>query len=75
MLCGRCYEEEKLYPAKCGDKPEEKAGLPMGMYHCPDCGAMLLSGMKHPDLCERCNERKHPLFDKGLVKNDRTRQT
>ena len=64
-ICGRCYYTvDELFPANCQEKPEKLIGQPIGMYHCPDCGAMVLAGMKHPDLCKRCIDRKHPAFDK-----------
>lgn len=62
LLCGRCYDETSvLYPANCEEKPEEQIHL--GMYHCPDCGAMVLGGFHHPRLCRQCLERTHPSFD------------
>src|SRR5437870_4613097 len=33
---------------KCPHNPKETTG-PIGMYHCPDCGDMVLAGMDHPD--------------------------
>lgn len=65
-LCSRCYDEVKsneLFPPNCEEKPEKLIGMPMGMYHCPDCGAMLLAGLEHGWLCKPCLERKHPRFD------------
>ncbi len=63
-MCGRCYDEvDEVFPANCAEKPEELIGQPLGMYHCPDCGAMVVAGMHHPDLCKRCLDRKHPAFD------------
>jgi len=54
-MCGRCYAEDvEIFPAKCIEKPELLAGKPIGQYHCPDCGAMILAGMPHPDLCKTC---------------------
>jgi hypothetical protein len=32
----------------CEHKPELTEG-PIGMYHCPECGKMVLAGMPHPD--------------------------
>jgi hypothetical protein len=32
----------------CAFKPEFTSG-PIGMFHCPDCGAMVLAGYAHPD--------------------------
>jgi hypothetical protein len=65
-ICGRCYEEAaELFTATCtgfGAKPEELAGHPIGMYHCPDCGAMVLAAVPHPELCRRCLDRTHPGF-------------
>lgn len=64
-ICGRCYEESvPLFPANCAEKPEILAGAPIGMYHCPDCGAMVLAGVPHSLLCERCLNRVHPAFDR-----------
>lgn len=64
LICGRCYEHvDELFPANCKEKPELLKDIPLGMYHCPDCGAMLVAGMPHPPLCKRCLERKHPNFD------------
>lgn len=64
-MCGRCYDEvEELLPANCSEKPERMLGVPIGMYHCPDCGAMIMAGFEHPELCRLCVERVHPRFDK-----------
>lgn len=42
--------------AQCQEDPEKLAGQPIGMYHCPDCGCMVLAGMKHgpheEDVCQ-----------------------
>jgi len=63
-LCGRCYEQtDKLFPANCNEKPEKRLGEPIGMYHCPECGAMVIAGLEHPMLCKRCLDRKHPGYD------------
>jgi hypothetical protein len=64
-MCGRCYDEvDEVFTAPCNEKPEDLKGAPIGQYHCPDCGAMVLAGVPHPDLCIRCRDRKHPGFDK-----------
>lgn len=64
-FCGRCYDEvREVFPANCAEKPEELAGLPLGQYHCPDCGAMIVAGVRHPYLCKLCIGREHPGFDK-----------
>lgn len=30
-------------------EPQQLVGVPMGMYHCPYCGAMSMAGLPHPD--------------------------
>ncbi len=42
----------------------------MGMYHCPDCGAMLVAGYSHPTMCKRCIDRNHHKFDVKESKNE-----
>ncbi len=65
-MCGRCYEEvEETFPPNCAEKPEELIGEPLGQYHCPNCGAMLIAGIPHPNLCKRCLDRVHPGIDTG----------
>ena len=61
-VCGRCYDAVPCFPATCTERPELNR-IDCGMYHCPDCGAMVLGGIPHPPLCERCNTRTHPGFD------------
>lgn len=69
LMCGRCYEKvDELLPANCMEKPELLAGAPLGMYHCPDCGAMVLAGIPHPPLCKMCIDRVHPGFDNPEIK-------
>lgn len=33
---------------ECSYDPAARAGQPIGMFHCPDCGAMVLAGLPHP---------------------------
>ena len=33
----------------CQYDPRALAGQPIGMYHCPECGEMVVAGMKHPE--------------------------
>jgi len=61
--CGRCYTEGEVFPSNCQEKPELLLHAPIGMYHCPDCGAMVLAGVPHWPLCKSCIDRKHPEFD------------
>jgi len=64
-MCGRCYDlVDKLYPPKCDERPEEfMEGQPMGMYHCPDCGTMVLAGLPHPWICKDCINQEKEGFD------------
>ena len=55
IMCGRCYAEvDRVYDAPCLEKPEKRCGEPIGMYHCPECSAMLIACCKHPQLCRKC---------------------
>lgn len=63
-MCGRCYDEvDELFPSNCDEKPEKLGHLPLGQYHCRDCGAMLIAGIPHPSMCKKCIDRNHPNFD------------
>lgn len=33
----------------CPEDPRRLTGEPIGMYHCPWCGMMVLAGLPHPD--------------------------
>lgn len=33
-------------------EPQQLKGAPIGMYHCPYCGAMVLAGMLHLDYAD-----------------------
>jgi predicted RNA-binding Zn-ribbon protein involved in translation (DUF1610 family) len=33
---------------KCNFDPRDVEG-PIGMFHCPECGEMVLAGCEHPD--------------------------
>lgn len=64
-MCGRCYDfTDKLYPARCNEKPELLVNVPLGMYHCPDCGAMIMAGLPHPTVCIKCRDLVHPAYDR-----------
>ncbi len=57
LICGLCYNIVKeLFETECDEKPELLIELPIGMYHCPDCGMMVLAGCKHPKICKECKE-------------------
>ena len=46
----------EVFPPKCEEKPELLVGMPLGQYHCLDCGAMVIAGLPHPQLCKPCND-------------------
>lgn len=52
-FCCACYEDGKLVSAPCVS-PAMLLAMPIGMFHCPTCGAMLVAGCEHPPLCEKC---------------------
>lgn len=55
-MCGICYNDEvELFPSVCKEKPETVHG-PIGMYHCPDCGTMVLASFEHPSICAICRD-------------------
>lgn len=63
LMCGRCYDEVlELFEPNCVEKPELRTNL--GQYHCPECGAMLLGGLSHFQMCKRCIKRQHPVMDR-----------
>ena len=68
--CGRCYGDAEVFPANCAEKPEALLGAPIGMYHCPDCGAMVLAGIPHPDMCQPCLDRAHGWIDQPTPQKD-----
>lgn len=64
QMCGRCYDAPvELYPTNCLERPELFINAPLGQYHCPECGAMIVANMPHFELCARCLSRRHPAFD------------
>ncbi len=59
VLCSRCYDYvDEIFPTNCEEKPEDLLGEALGMYHCPDCGMMVLAGITHPDMCIDCLNRE-----------------
>jgi len=34
---------------RCDYDPVPMKGLPIGMFHCPECGEMIIAGLPHPD--------------------------
>lgn len=63
-ICARCSDiNVPLVDSNCEEKPELLAGEPLGMYHCPDCGSMLLAGVPHPQICVPCSKRERVGWD------------
>lgn len=59
-ICGRClkeFPEHYIKSSGCNEKPEEKIGQPIGMYHCPECDTMLVAGVKHLPICIECKRK------------------
>jgi hypothetical protein len=46
----------------CSEDPRQLAGLPIGMYHCPDCGMMVLAALAHPSPGATQDEKDHPHY-------------
>jgi len=44
--------------------PQQLVGPPLGQYHCPYCGSMVVAGLPHPDYAALyspdCQVGKHP---------------
>jgi len=51
---------ERRYAMTCTHDPRLLAGQPIGMYHCPECGDMVVAGLEHP---EPMNEYGEALYD------------
>jgi hypothetical protein len=44
----------------CKYKPELLVGVPLGMFHCPECGEMVVAGLPH----HKQDHERESLFDK-----------
>lgn len=40
----------------CTHDPRIMKGLPIGMYHCPECGMMVIAGIEHPKRDAHCKD-------------------
>lgn len=38
----------------CPERPEALRGAPIGQYHCPHCGCMVIAGMPHAPHDDGC---------------------
>lgn len=45
FLDGFALVDERII--RCSEDPRKLAGQPIGMYHCPGCGCMLVAGLPH----------------------------
>ena len=49
-------------PERCPHDPRELTGQPIGMYHCPVCGCMVIAATEHgPCIDEEC-----PFYDEAF---------
>lgn len=37
-------------------EPQQLVGVPMGQYHCPYCGAMVIAGIPHLDYADEVSD-------------------
>lgn len=48
----------------CPYDPSALLGVPLGMFHCPSCGCMVVAGLEHgpcfPSFCPAAEEGWHP---------------
>jgi hypothetical protein len=52
-----------MKPSLCTHNPLVTQGT-IGMYHCPECGEMVLAGMEHPGIMEAKDwEEMHRYYD------------
>lgn len=56
----------------CGFDPRTMAGQPIGMFHCPECGEMVIAGMAHPDYANW--EEDHARYMAELEAKDLEKQ-
>lgn len=54
------YNGKKRKP--CPEQPLLLTGMPIGQYHCPFCGMMILAAMPHTSPDATDEEKKHPLY-------------
>ena len=57
-----------LFMSKCSYDPSHLKGKPIGMFHCPECGEMVLAGLPHPDyslLDDMPEDNINPSYYKG----------
>ena len=58
----------------CRHDPTAYENVPLGMYHCPDCGVMVVSMFPHPDddACRfQLSEWEPPEYEDQVENSDR----
>lgn len=53
-LAALSVDLESVITGVCHEDPTKYVGSPMGQYHCPACGCMVVAGMAHPPCGESC---------------------
>jgi transcription initiation factor IIE alpha subunit len=54
---------------ECSFDPEPLENIPLGMFHCPECGEMVVGGFPHPrPLTDEDFKRLEELDDQNKVK-------
>lgn len=54
------YQGRKRKP--CPEQPLLLAGQPIGQYHCPVCGMMLMAALPHMEPGATDEQKNHPLY-------------
>lgn len=54
------FEGQKRLP--CPEDPVKLLGQPIGMYHCPHCGIMVIAGLPHTSPNATDEQKNHPLY-------------
>lgn len=69
-FCVSCNSNssEPLVEPNCLEKPELLINVPLGMYHCPDCGGMILAGVQHHEICKECWQKNVDWYEKNGIK-------
>jgi hypothetical protein len=52
----------------CTFDPGPLVGVPLGMFHCPECGCMVIAGLAHgpcEDGCDKQDDRDRASWDRG----------
>lgn len=51
-------DTDKADRMECQHDPRTMLGKPIGMYHCPECGEMVIAGMRHPTRAEALEDNR-----------------